>query len=407
MKENLKKCSYCGTEFTTYNTRKIYCKKSCKVRAFEARHNIDSPDFILGSNYETIDKEITVKESNPEYLGLQEKYNQIQSQITLNENLIYSHQNEILKFEFDSGKAAGGLGTGIASIALSENIKNGWLRLGIIIGSTYIGTQIFKRSTQSNQSLQYLIKLHYDSIKSIQPELSTLNQQLFELKSIMNKTPIEIEKKQIKQIKVPIRLKNKKHKINPNIMSASQLSELQFDLYPLDGLIGEFLGQISKNALITTYGKPGSGKSTFYVKLASYFTKYGMVLYVTPEEGISPTFKNKVAHLSTDQDKFHIADYNTLSQIDKTLKSFDYQFCFIDSITMIKDATPEEFDKLSKKYSNVVFFIIMQCNKDGSFKGPSEYSHNSDINIIVEDGVASTLKSRFNKCCSFKIFDID
>ena len=59
------------------------------------------------------------------------------------------------------------------------------------------------------------------------------------------------------------------------IVTVSQVGEMKFDLNEPDVPIGEFLGHIGKKTFITAYGKPGSSKSTFYVQLAVYLTKFG------------------------------------------------------------------------------------------------------------------------------------
>jgi predicted ATP-dependent serine protease len=67
-------------------------------------------------------------------------------------------------------------------------------------------------------------------------------------------------------------------------------------------------------------------------------------------------------------------------------------------------ATAQELESLRKDFPEVLFAIIMQSTKDGKFKGSNEYAHNSDINIKVEQGKASTIKNRFNELGDFEIF---
>jgi hypothetical protein len=100
-----------------------------------------------------------------------------------------------------------------------------------------------------------------------------------------------------------------------------------------------------------------------------------------------------------------VAAFTTLEQINEALKNEEYKFCFIDSINVITDVTPEGFKKLREKYPEVAFAITMQSNKDGNYKGKSDYSHGSDINIEVVKGTAKTIKSRFSKLSSYYIFE--
>lgn len=399
-------CPFCGKEFHTDNARKIYCSQACKARAYENRNGKTPPAFISESEYEITTKEVIKKIPNPEIIKINKEMNDLRNKrdkILLHNDVLMDNAK---KLGYDGKQLVGiigGLGIGAA---ISHKIENQDARILITLAGAVLGGTMIKESVLERQEKDRRIKEICSNIKINNEEVGKINSLLVEKGSYLSNLPKEIDFTEIVEIKIPMR---KQLSENPKplkgVVSRSELLEIEFDLHLLDGPIGEFLGKIAKNAYTTAFGKPGSGKSTFYVQLAAYLTKFGMVLYATPEEGISPTFQNKLRTISSSLDNVRITGYNTLIQIDKALNTYDYKFCIIDSINMIIDSTPKEFDKLRKKYTDVAFFIIMQCNKDGSYKGSSEYTHGSDINIIVEKGIATTTKTRYGDLKDYQIFE--
>lgn len=275
-----------------------------------------------------------------------------------------------------------------------------------MIGGGVIGTQITKPSEETKRLKEIEIKKLNDFINKIDGIIQAYKNKEELINEDVKNTPEQIENIEIKEVKIPKRKGLvRKDKKNAPFITASELTNMHFDLYELNGRFGNFLGKIAKNSFITAYGKPGSGKSTLFVQLADYFTKYGIVIYVTPEEGISPTFKQKLTNQDISTDNIHITAHKSLKDIRKALKVYDYQFCFIDSINMLSDAKPEVLEKLREDFPNVLFAIIMQSTKDGKFKGSNEYAHNSDINILVEKGNASAIKNRFNELKEYEVFE--
>lgn len=397
-----KKCTYCGKAFEANNPRKIYCCDACKQRNYEEKHGKPTPAFALSKNFELISQEINIKVPNPEYVELLAKINQDNSNLRCKEFSIEKSQAEIDRLKSVLEKQLVAKATNLTSIQPAKNVQP-WLKTLEEVAKIIITVQNSGKMLKENQSAEISIKQHQQSIIFIKAEIFNITQQILAKTELLEQIPKELDEKRIVERKVAIETKKLVH--HPEIMSASQLVDMKFDLYELDGNIVQFLGNISKNVFVTAYGMPGSGKSTFFVQLAVYFTRFGNVFYVTPEEGLGSTFQNKLKGITADLDNLYIAAFNTLDQITKVLKKSNYKFCFIDSINLIKDATPEAFDKFRKQCPTIAFFMIMQSNKDGKYKGSSEYSHSSDINIEVVDGVATTIKTRFNKSCSYKVFE--
>jgi hypothetical protein len=404
-KETTKNCEFCGKKFTTENSRRKYCKDACKVRAYELRKGLEAPSFLVGNEYDIIKKEVSIKVDNPKYEKLVESINQIETELKKLETQRKSTLNSLDKYKSDTGLALGVLGGGGLGFIAAKNVENDVGKMLLTIGGGLIGSILGSESEQSKVNRMKIINLLNGSLQQINADHQAYSKKLSNYKLSLLLEPKQIEKKEIKEIKVPKRQGLvRKDKKNAPFITASELSGMSFELYKLDGRFGKFLGDIAKNTFITCFGQPGSGKSTFFVQMADYLTKYGMLIYVTPEEGVSPTFQQKLNRLGVDNDQIHITAHTSLKEIRKALRDYNYKFCFIDSINMLVDSTPHDLEKLRSDFPEVLFAIIMQSTKDGKFKGSNEYAHNSDINIKIEKGLASTIKNRFGELGEFEVF---
>lgn len=401
-----KVCAYCKSDFIASNSRQIYCKKSCKARAYELRKGQDSPEFLTNEDYELVSKEVSTKIENPLYIDAKKKIEHVEQKKVIKQGEIQKLETELSTILNDSNAALWGVGAGAGGWLLSQLFTDK-TEIGLLFGAIGgLGAGAIRHNQHVNNPK---VKQRIEKLKR---ELFVQKGQLkFTEKSIrMNTTAISllpkfIEETEIKEIKIPKRkgLLNKKGS-KSTFTSAADLRETSFDLYELKNRLGRFLGSIAKNSFITAFGKPGSGKSTFFLQLADFFTQYGIVLYVTPEEGISPTFQAKLKSNNISNEDIHITAFTKLSEIRSALKKYNYAFCFIDSINMIVDAEPDKLEKLRNDYSDTCFAMILQSTKDGKFKGSNEYAHNSDIHIKVTAGLAETEKNRFNQLSEYEVF---
>ena len=400
-----KQCEFCNETFETNNPRKKYCKASCKSRAYEQRIGKETPSFLVGNDYDIILKEHNKQSENKEYSNLKIKIESLKEKSMATKAEILKLKSKMSIINNNSIQRYSALGGGLGAYLLMSEVENPLVKGIVTVGSAYFASQITKpNSVKANRQKQELNYLG-NKIKKLKEQLKKETEAISRLNLSLIITPEKIEEVVIEEVKIPKRKGfSKKAKKSSPFTTANELTEMEFDLFELDGQLGDFLGKISKNAFITAYGKPGSGKSTFFVQLADFFTKYGMVMYVTPEEGVSPTFKQKLTNQNINSDNIHISAHTSLKEVRKALKTYEYQFCFIDSINMLSDSKPELLEKLRNDYPETLFAIIMQSTKDGKFKGSNEYAHNSDINIQVDAGLAMTIKNRFNELKQYDIF---
>ncbi len=184
------------------------------------------------------------------------------------------------------------------------------------------------------------------------------------------------------------------------IMRSTDIVKMEFQTLNFDGKFKELIGNPSVNFSAMVYGMPGGGKTTFCILFANYLASelHKKVLFATIEEGINHTFKDKLNRLEADHPQLIVADY-----LPQNLTPYDV--IVIDSVNTFQ-LSPEALRNLRKQYPGKIFIHILQCTKDGKFKGSQEYEHDVDVVICVENGIASTIghKNRFGKCGEMEVW---
>lgn len=191
---------------------------------------------------------------------------------------------------------------------------------------------------------------------------------------------------------------------------------------PLPTPWNTFLGPIPKNEQWTmlVYGNSHSGKSSFCLKFASILSRFGKILYANTEEDLKGgTIQIKARQNNVDIRSFDFLDetgdkikdkYNAI--IDK-LKSQDYKFCIIDSISAFAMTKNEVVDTLNLaiEFPKTSFVFITHMTKDEkTFAGYGMIKYLVDIAIHLSEGVADcSAKNRYkankanNKLILFKV----
>lgn len=110
------------------------------------------------------------------------------------------------------------------------------------------------------------------------------------------------------------------------------------------------------------YGTEKQGKSTFAIMLADYLTKFGKVLYISAEEGVSLHFVNLMAKRGIDGNtpKIKLAEYAPFEDVEERLaKRQCPKIVVIDNITVYKDEINKKrvLDFYRKNEDKLIIFI--------------------------------------------------
>ena len=177
--------------------------------------------------------------------------------------------------------------------------------------------------------------------------------------------------------------------VTPNqVVSANELSKMKFATLSIGGKFGKLLGKPYKPFYLMIYGKRFHGKSSVAMLLADLLVRCGLkVLYVSNEEGVKGSLQEKLLRLKINSPIDFVEDYNP-SQFR------GYDAVFLDS-TQTVGIKPDEFKELKKRYPNVSFVMVFKANRDGTSKGGSDWEHDCDAIMHIENQSATMEKNRF------------
>jgi predicted ATP-dependent serine protease len=172
------------------------------------------------------------------------------------------------------------------------------------------------------------------------------------------------------------------------VVSADQLAKMKFSTLSLGGKFGKLLGQPYKPFYLMIYGQRFHGKSSVAMLLADVLAAKSLkVLYVSNEEGVKGSLQEKLLRLKIISPIHFVEDYNP-SQFK------GYDAVFLDS-TQTVGMKPDDFKALKRQYPNTSFILVFKANRDGTSKGGSDWEHDSDAIMHIENQCATMEKNRF------------
>jgi len=182
-----------------------------------------------------------------------------------------------------------------------------------------------------------------------------------------------------------------------SVTRASDLAKRRFKGLKLSKPFSDLLGDIEPRAYLLIWGPAGSGKSTFALALADELATNGPALYVSAEEGVSKTVRDRINRLEAKHPDLYVAEYLSLEKIKLQVRQTGARFVMLDSISQI-DPSSARFAALAKEFQHdgIGLAVIAHATKDGkNYKGPTSVGHNPDVIIRVAGGEATTTKNRY------------
>ena len=232
---------------------------------------------------------------------------------------------------------------------------------------------------------EYIInKIHID-IENLSYASRQLVEELIEEADIINDKIIKLRK--------GYNIEELQHK--GKMISTADILKMEFETFEIGSGFEEIMSKNpSKDFLAMVHGSPGSGKSSFAIRFASYFqNNVGSVGYFSIEEGISRTFQVKLID-NTKYGDFPVITENNATQIGKQAHNLD--LCIIDSASHIPFSKADiNMILKSRRESPTAFILIYHETKGGDYKGDTKIGHDIDIEFKIENGVISVMKNRF------------
>lgn len=176
------------------------------------------------------------------------------------------------------------------------------------------------------------------------------------------------------------------------IFSTTEIKDMAMEYYDFQDEFKQIFGNPSKKFICIIHGIPGSGKSSFALRFADYFTQFGKVIYYSLEEGIELAFQEKLKRYV--KNDFTISTQRNVEKVIKESKNFD--LVIIDSVHYA-NYSPEDIENITKyrHHSKTSYILILHSTKAGDYKGDSYFAHMCDIELKSEAGVIEVRKNRY------------
>jgi hypothetical protein len=159
------------------------------------------------------------------------------------------------------------------------------------------------------------------------------------------------------------------------------------------GLLGDYkklIGDACKPTSIFIYGRGGSGKSTFCLRLSEVLNGLGnSIMYVASEQYGSPTFSELLNRLDLRADDSFVI----VPSLDSDSPA-KYDFIVLDSKDSCGLKNSDQFEALKKKYPKQSFIITSKGLKNGDFKGDEAWRNNVDTMIHCQKMVAEVSEEK-------------
>jgi len=193
---------------------------------------------------------------------------------------------------------------------------------------------------------------------------------------------------------------------SPNVKKTQDvLNKIKNTALNFDGDWVRLLGKPAYNFPCVIYGSPGSGKSHFALQFGKYLAeRFGIVVYVSAEEGFNLTFQEKLRHTEAAVEDFYALDVKNLQGILDNLEPDEANFIIIDSVNYM-DIDEVGLRQLKARYPHSAIIAISQSTKGGDIRGSNEIPHEVDTVIRVVEGFAEATKGRYNGEKGF-LFDV-
>jgi hypothetical protein len=163
------------------------------------------------------------------------------------------------------------------------------------------------------------------------------------------------------------------------VVTADQIKNRSFRKIDLDGDYKDIFVELNEDSQLMIWGMPSSGKTVWQLKFAQYLAeKKGLkVLYVAKEEIDRSTLNKKLREFNIGHPNLMFT--RDLQQLQSAgYKLTDFDVVFFDSINALRIKLEDYVSLVEQNYGRI-FIPIVQCNKDGSFKGGQEWEHEVDI----------------------------
>lgn len=413
-------CIVCGKEYEKRSEKHLFCSNACRQENHRKKHGVEKPDFLRKrgavklegiEGYELVKPVELKRELNPEYTQILNKLEAVKKEI----EVISKEQKDVERRLYNllnknprlSGTIIGGAIGATLGALLSENRNN--QALYIILGAVglgVVGNLIGGEFAKAPDEVQ-LGKLRA-RLGALHGAMTIRKVAVLDLEAKLKKTPqyIKPELPKLFEIKTPevVTITEKPQETQKTlaidfVKEAKDFVNMKFETLDFKSKNMEMynvLGNPEENFTLMIYGTPAQGKSTFAVKLTEFLSQnFGRVLYNSSEEKFSLSLQRKFQNIAI-HDYITISRFTHITDLENYLKGDirKPRFIVIDSVNDM-GMKVQDLKRIREADKRRGIIYIVQSTKDGSYKGGTEFAHEADIIVKVENFTPITEKNRY------------
>ena len=150
---------------------------------------------------------------------------------------------------------------------------------------------------------------------------------------------------------------------------------------------------LGAKSMLMVFGAPGSGKSTFAARLCDSIP--GPCVYVSGEEGISPSLACRLDRCAVRRDDFLVLARASVDHVVEAARRRKTTSLCIDSVAECVWRADELRHLLEVLPLLDVLIAVVQINKAGEPLGRQAIGHESDVTVSCQEMLWSLKKSRY------------
>lgn len=178
-------------------------------------------------------------------------------------------------------------------------------------------------------------------------------------------------------------------------ITLGQMNTMHFEKVMFNPEFYNFFGNhANKHDVLVIHGKAGSAKSHLATKILASL-QHGKALYISTEENLSDRIRERLSRYNANG--VYYVRANSVSDILSYVQNFQPKYLALDSLSNLGLSNDEE-KALMKALKQMVDFlvIVLHATKDGNYRGSSSILHEADLEVMLDNGIATTGKNRLN-----------
>lgn len=174
-------------------------------------------------------------------------------------------------------------------------------------------------------------------------------------------------------------------------LTAKEILGIRRQSITLEGEWGRCIGTIDRRGVVFLWGNSGNGKSSAVISLCKELTKFGKVLYLPLEEGLSLSFQNLLRRydMYSCGRRFQVLEHATPGElIERLLKPRSPEFVVIDSFQYLGMSYKEYLSFKEKLSGKMLIFVSHADGRQPSGRAAKSVKYDAMQKIWVEGFVA-------------------